>query len=176
MPIRTIYKIYCTQKQAPVHQGYDKTMARIAWQEYMRNLEEDFYRLEQTTEVVGELSKSEEYLLLVWNVRKLMGKYYQGGRKKEDLLASLEQEKRLDDWNRRTSLFIQSHPGYKPKDEKDHAFFLLVNEWRKTWHERMNYRKRRMGFEQQVLDEMTKKCFTLEKQIDDYIINKLQLI
>ncbi len=176
MSIRTKYEIYCTQKEAPVHAGYDKAMVYVTLQELIRNPQGDCYSLVQTPEVVGEMTKSEEYVLLVWNVRRLIQKYYRDGRKHEDLVASLEQEARLDAWNRRTTQFMQSHPGHKPKDEKSHAFYQLVNEWRKTWHERMAYRKRRMDYEQQVLDEMSKKCRALEKQVDEYVKDKLQLL
>ncbi len=176
MSIRTKYEIFGTKKQAPIHSGYDKAMAYVTWQELLHNPQGDCYRMEQTPELTGEPTKSEEYVLLVWYVRKLIQKYYRDGRKREDLDASLEQEARLDNWNRRTTQFIQSHPGYKPSDEKSHAFYQLVNEWRKTWHERMAYRKRKMDFQQQVLDEMTKKCRALEKQIDEYVKDKLQLL
>lgn len=175
MPIRTKYEIFSTRMTAPIHKGYDKTMAFVEWQELYRNLHGDFYRLVQTPEAVGELTKNEEYVLLVWKVRQLIRKYYDG-RKKEDLEASLAEESKLDAWNRRTTNFMSSHPGYRPSEEKSYAFFLLVSEWRKTWHERMNYRKRKMNFQQQVLNEMSKKCRALEKKIDEYIKDKLQLL
>lgn len=86
------------------------------------------------------------------------------------------QEAILDKWNKRTKEYIDSHPHYQPKDKEAHAFFILVSEWRKAWKERMAYKKRKMGFEQAVLDQMSKKCRALEKQIDEYVKRKLQLL
>ncbi len=176
MPLRTKYEIYCTQKTAPIYRGYDKSMAYVEFEDRIRNPKGDSYRMVQTPEAVGSLSKSEEYLLLVYEVRKLIRKYFKDGRKKEDLDASLAQETKLDDWNRRTNGFLRSHPGHQPADEKSYAFCVLVSQWRNLWHERMAYRKRKMGFEQAVLDEMTKKCRALESKIDQYIKDKLQLL
>ncbi len=176
MPIRTKYEMYCTQKTAPIHRGYDKTMAYVEFEDYIRNPKGDSYRMVQTPEVVGSLSKSDEYLLLVYEVRKLIRKYFKNGRKKDDLDASLVQEKKLDDWNKRTNGYLRSHPGHHPADEKSLAFFILTFEWRKLWHERMAYRKRKMDFDQKVLDEMTKKCRAMESKIDQYIKDKLQLL
>ncbi len=176
MPIRTKYEIYCTRKKAPIHTGYDKTMAYVEFEEYIRNPKGDSYRMVQTPEAVGSLSKSEEYLLLVYDVRKLIRKYFKDGRKKEDFDASIAQETKLDNWNKRNEAIISSHPEYVPKNPKSHAFYLLVSEWRKTWKERMSYRKRKMGFDQTVLDEMTKKCRKIEEQIDKYIKEELQLL
>lgn len=176
MPFKTCYRIYSNQKTAPVYTGYDKTMAFVTWEDLLRNLKGNTYYMEQAVEPVGELTKSEEYLMLVYDVRRHIKKYYNGGRKQEDLKASLELEASLDKWNKRTQAFIASHPGYKPQDQKSFAFCQLVTEWRKVWHERMGYRKRTMGFEQQVLNEMSKKCYQLEKEIDKYIKQELQLL
>ncbi len=176
MPIRTKYEIYCTQKKAPIHTGYDKTMAYVEFEDRIRNPKGDSYRMVQTPEVVDSLSKSEEYLLLVYDVRKLIRKYYNEGRKKEDLETSLAKEKILDDWNKRTNAYLRSHPSHHASDEKSLAFFFVVSEWRKTWKERMAYRKRKMDFDQNVLDEMSKKCRKLEEKIDKYIKDTLQLL
>ncbi len=176
MPIRTKYEIYCTQKTAPVYTGYDKKMAYVEFEDRIRNPKGDSYRLVQTPEVVDSLSKSEEYLLLVYEVRKLIRKYFKDGRKKEDFDASIAQEMKLDEWNKRNEAIMASHPDYVPKDPKGHAFYLLVSEWRKAWKERMAYRKRKMGFDQNVLDEMTKKCRKIEEQVDKYVKETLQIL
>ena len=176
MPYRTKYEIYDTSHTAPVYTGYDKTMAFVEMEDRIRNPKGDCYRMVQTVEPVGELTKSEEYLLLVYNVRKLIKKYFANGRKYEDMQESQKYETQLDKWNQRTQAFINSHPGYKPTDEKSHAFYQLVSEWRKAFKERMAYRKLKMGFDQNVLNEMSKKSRELEKEIDKYIKEQFQLL
>lgn len=174
--IQTKYEIFCTQKSAPIYWGYDKLQAKVEMEELIRNPKGDFYRLVQTPMPGEEITKQEEYVLLVYHVRRLIKQYYSNGRKKEDLDESLEQEAILDQWNRKTQAYIDSHPRYRPSDPKAHAFFVLVSEWRKTWKERMAYKRRKMGYEQAVLQEMSKKCRALEKQIDEYVKQKLQLL
>ena len=88
MPIRTKYEIYCTQKTAPVYWGYDKTMAYVEMEDRIRNPKGDSYRMVQTPEAVGDLTKPEEYLLLVYNVRRLINKFFNQGRKHEDMIES----------------------------------------------------------------------------------------
>ncbi len=176
MPYRTKYEIYDTSHIAAVYTGYDKTMAFVTWEDFIRNPKGECYRMVQIVEPVGELTKSEEYLFLVYHVRRLIKRYFNNGRKHEDMIESQEYETKLDKWNQRTQAFINSHPGYKPTDEKSHAFYVLVSTWRKVFKERMAYRKRKMGFDQAVFDEMNKKRQSLEKQIDKYIKEQFQLL
>jgi len=151
-------------------------MAFVTWEDFIRNPKGECYRMVQTPEAVGALTKSEEYLFLVYHVRRLIKRYFNNGRKHEDMIESQEYETKLDKWNQRTQAFINSHPGYKPTDEKSHAFYMLVIEWRKVFKERMAYRKRKMGFDQAVFDEMNKKRRSLEEQIDKYIKEQFQLL
>lgn len=176
MPFKTKYEIYATQKIAPVYSGYDKTMAFVEMEDRIRNPKGDCYRMVQTVEPVGELTKSEEYLLLVFNVRKLITKYYTQGRDHDVMKESLKYETMLDKWNQRTQVFIDSHPGYKPADKKSHAFYVLVSEWRNVFKERNAYLKRKMGFDWNVFNEMDKKRKSLEKKIDKYIKEQFQLL
>ena len=175
MPIKTTYEIYNSHHLAPQYSTSDKA---LAYAEYMALIRKggDVYRLVQTPMADGALTKAEEYLILVYRVRKLMRQYFDRGRRKEDLMASLEHEKKLDDWNRRTQEYIDSHPGYKPADPKSHSFYVLVSSWRNTWRERKKYSKRKTGFDEAVMREMTKKCRDIEKKIDEYIKDKMQLI
>lgn len=175
MPIKTLYEIFNSHKKAAQYSTTDKALANAEFMALVRK-GGDVYRMVQTPMADGALTKAEEYLLLVYRVRQLMHQYYSHGRKKEDLMIALEHEKKLDDWNRRTQEYIDSHPGYKPADPKSHSFFILVREWRKTWRERMNYSKRKTGLDEAVLREMSKKCRDIEKKIDEYIKDKLQLI
>lgn len=175
MPIRVRYQIYCTRMKAPVTDTFDRTMAYVEFQACLHNPNGDLYRLQQTVEPDGALTKSEEYLLLVYRVRKLMRQYFEGGRKHEDLMVALDHESRLDQWNKRTEDYINSHPGYKPADPVSHAFYTLVASWRKAWKSRKNYSNRK-DCDQLLLAEMSKECRSLEKEIDKYIKDKIGLL
>ena len=176
MAIRTKYEIYSLQKTAPLFSTFDKSLAYVEFNEKIRNPKGELYRMVQTPELYGDKTRAEEYLILVYHVRRAINRYYNQGRKQEDLVASLQLESNLDKWNERTQKFIASHPGYQPKDQKSFAFCQLVTEWRKVWHERMGYRKRTMGYDQAVMNEMSKKCRALEKEIDKYVKQELQLL
>ena len=175
MPFKTKYEIFNIEKEAPQFTTYDKRLAWVEWQERIRNPKGQFYRLQQTPEFDDEPTKAEEYLMLVYNVRKSQRKYFDSGRKQEDLLASLAIEKTLDTWNKTIQTFLNSHPGYKPQDEKGHAFYILVSRWRDEWKYRMSYAKNR-NFEPTTLAEITKKCRAMEKEIDNYIKKEMQLL
>lgn len=176
MPFKVHYEIFDNKHAAPDYQTYDFTMARIEWQERQRNPKGLMWRLEQTPMPDGELTKEEEYLLLVYTIRKLWRRYFDQGRKQEDLKASLAEEKKLDDWNTRTRKFIDSHSNYgKGAQSEGYSFFLVVEAWRKAWKD---YKKYLRG---QVVDgliekEMGKQCRDYEKQIDKYVKDKLGLI
>ena len=82
MPFKTKYEIF-GRVTAPVVSTYDKKIARIEWNSYLRNPHaQGLHRLVQTVEADGELTKSEEYLYLVYRVRKLWRRYFDCGRKK----------------------------------------------------------------------------------------------
>ena len=176
MAIKTRYRIYNLRQTAPIHDSYDKLLARIEFQDLIHK-GGDLYRMEQTPEPDGALTKAEEFLMLVYRVRQLQRQYFDRGRKKEDLAAALEHEHRLDAWNRRTRSYLDSHCKVMDgQTTKRYNFFLVVEAWRKAWKERMGYANRKMGFEPAVLAEMTKKCRQFEREIDKYIKDQLQLI
>lgn len=176
MPFKVKYEIFDNKHAAPDFQTYDYMMARIEWNDRLHNPKGMLWRIEQTPMADGALTKSEEYLMLVYRVRKLWRRYFDQGRKQEVLQASLEQEKILDDWNRRTEAFMRSHPGYANKmDGKAYSFYVVVSEWRKAWRERKAYSKSR-DCDEQVLREISKKCRQFEKKIDKYIKETLRLI
>ena len=92
------------------------------------------------------------------------------------LLTSLEQEKKLDDWNFRTQAFMRSHPGYANRmDDQAYCFYVVVSEWRKAWKDRKRYSNQN-DCDEDILKELSKKCRDYEKQIDKYIKDKLGLI
>lgn len=136
MPIKVQYDIYDTQHKAPIISTSDRTVASIEFHDLLRK-GGDLYRLQQTPIADGALTKQEEYLMLVYRVRKLWNQYFNQGRSQEVLKASLEEEKKLDDWNARTEAYMRSHPGRANKmDDKAYCFYVVVSEWRKTWKDR----------------------------------------
>ena len=175
MPIKTKYDIYDTRHQAPVNTTYDYTAAKVEYNELMRKAS-DLYRMVCTPMADGALTKPEEYLLLVYRVRKLWRQYFNQGRSQEVLLKSIEEEKKLDDWNARTRRFLDTHLSVMDgQTTARYHFFVLVETWRNTWKERKRY-ARLKNCDPAVLNEMSKKCRDIEREIDEYINDKLKLI
>ena len=184
MPIKVKYTIRCTGKIAPYESTYDFIYARTQLITYQRKaLPEEMFYCTSQVEPEEPLTKDEQYLLLVYEVRRLIKRYFDNGRKKEDLEASLAKETQLDHWNARTRAYINSKPGFErvlkglPQDSekfRHFAFFQVVEEWRKVWKEYHAYRRLK-DKEPDVEKEMKKRCFAFEKTIDEYIKKTLQL-
>lgn len=174
MPIKVKFEIYDSKHAAPHYIGYDVDLARAEYYDLIRK-GGDVYRLVQTVETESALTKSEEYLLLAYNIRRLWKKYFGAGRDKEVLKESVALEHQLDKWNQRTDAYIASHPGYQPADKKAHAFFLLMAEWRKTWKERKKYVTSKDP-DERIIKEMSRKCRDYEKEIDKYIKETIGMI
>lgn len=175
MPFKVQYEIFDSKHKAPVLSTFDRTVASIEFNDLIRR-GGDVYRMVQTPMADGALTKQEEYLMLVYRVRKLWKQYFDQGRSQEVLLASLEKEKELDDWNKRVSAASQNSTVPLPiKDREAFNFFIVVRGWREAWAERKRY-KGNASCDQQVLKEISKKCRDFEKKIDEYIKDKLQLI
>lgn len=174
MPIKVQYEIFDSQHKTPLISTTDRAMASIEFQSLIHK-GDGLYRLVQTPIADGALTKPEEYLMLVYRVRKLWRQYFDHGRDHEVLKASVELEKKLDDWNSRTQKYIDTHSGYKPSDENSHSFYVVVSEWRKAWKDRKRY-SRQKDYDPQILSEINKKCRDFEKQIDKYIKDKFKLI
>lgn len=171
MPFRVYFSIFEPGKQAPCFQTSDAKLARVEFND--RQSKAPLTRMTYTIELI-DLTKSEKYVWLVYEVRKAIRKYYNEGRKHEDLLDSLEKEKELDKWNIRTRLYLTNHPNCQV-DEKSKAFFLLVDAWREKWHKYFACKKAK-SVEQAVLDQMKKECFDYERQIDKYVKQVIGLI
>lgn len=175
MPFKTKYEIFGRIK-APVVSTYDKRIARIEWNSYLRNPHaQGLHRMVQTVEPDGQLSKSEEYLYLVYRVRKMWRKYHDCGRNKEDWEEATKLDSELDTWNLRTMIYVEGHPGFKPADEESYSFYTIVKTWRETWKERKRY-SGHLNCDKQILQEMGRKCRDLERQIDGYIKRKFNLL
>jgi hypothetical protein len=171
MPFRVKFFIYDNKHTAPVYTTFDKCMARVEYND--RNKKDPWTRLEFTVEQI-DLTNHEKYVWLVYEVRKAIHKYYNCGRKHEDLQDSLDKEAKLDQWNARTRIYLNNHPKCQV-DEKAKSFFLLVDAWRDKWHKYFSCKKAH-AVEQAVLDQMKKECFEYEKQIDKYVKQVIGLI
>lgn len=170
MPFRVQYDIYDGRHKAPVFTSYnDRKFARI---EYDSRTAKDgpIYRMAATV-TPFDLTKQEEYLYLVYEVRRLQRRYFKT-RNHEDLVASLTKETELDKWIARTQSFMQSHPWYQPTDAEAHLFFLTVQQWRIHWKDYFKYKKS-PDADPRVTEERKKQCFDFEKKIDEYIHNKI---
>lgn len=176
MPFRVHYEIYDNKHKAPDFQTYDFTMARIEWNDRQRTPRGLLWRIEQTVMPDGKLTKPEEYLFLVYRVRKLTIYYRNNGQKEEDRKILLEHVRKLDKWNKTTRVFCDTH--MKVMDAattKRYSFFIVVEEWRKAYHERQSYSKQ-PGYDHQVYREMTRKIRQFEEEIDKYIKEQIKLI
>ena len=184
MPIKVKYTIRCSGKIAPYESTFDFIYARTQLITYQRKaLPEEIFYCTSQVEPEEPLTKDEQYLLLVYEVRRLIKRYFDNGRKREDLEASLAKESELDHWNARTRSYIDSKPGLEEKlnslpsdsDKFRHfAFFEIVEGWRSVWKEYFAYKKKK-DKDPAVEREMKKKCCDFEKNIDYYIKQTLHL-
>lgn len=167
MPFKVKFQIFEQGKLAPCFTTFDN---RLAHAEYRHRCNQQGCALTcMTTDIECiDLTKPEQYVYLVYCVRKAIQKYYGNGRRREDLLESLDLEKQLDDWNTRTRHHLDTHPKCRPDDDKAFAFFQVVEEWRNLWHKYFAYKKR-PDKDPAVEREIKKQCFDFEKEIDKYI-------
>lgn len=176
MPFKVHYEIFDDKHGAADYQTYDYTMARVEWFDRQRNPRGLMWRLEQTVMPDGDLTKPEEFLKLVYDIRIAMKKYFNGGRRHEDMMASLKLESQLDKWIRRTRDFIDHHLMVKDAaTSKRYSFFIIVEAWRQIWHERKKLASGK-DYDSGVYREMTRKIRQLEKEIDEYIKQIIKLI
>lgn len=184
MPIRVTYEIKSSGKLNPVLASHDRNYAYVELKDrQLRATNGENFYMAHRLDRQEPMSKADEYLLLVYDVRILQYAYFHNGRKKTDLEAALKKETELDNWNKRTRAYIDSHPGFQEKlqslspdsDKARHfAFFQVVEEWRHQWKEYFAYKKRN-DKDQDVDREMKKKCFDLEHAIDNCISKTLKL-
>ena len=172
MPFRVTYEIYDGQHRAPVYSTSNRLLAVVERDELVRR-GKGIYRIKTTITPV-DMNKSEQYLYLVYEVRQLQHRYFNGGRDKQVFQQALDKEKELDNWNTRTRFYLQGHPKSTPDDPKAFAFFQLVEQWRKLWKEYFAYKKR-SDADPAVVRERGKQCRDYETQIDNYIKQRLGL-
>lgn len=167
MPFKVKFQIFESGKLAPCLTTYDSRLAHVEYRHMCNQKGCALTRMTTDIECI-DLTKPEQYVWLVYRVRKAIQKYYGNGRKREDLDASLALEKELDNWNIRTRFHLQTHPKCKPDDEKAFAFFQVVEQWRNCWHKYFAYKKQADN-DPAIEREIKKQCFDFEKQIDKYI-------
>ena len=177
MPFKVQFNIWSQGKQAPDLTTLDRTLARIEYNERIRIMGRGHAapHLQQVVTPVEPLTKSEEYLYLVYTVRHLQRQYFSHGRSQEIFKQAIAQEKRLDDWNTRNRFHLQGHPKFTPDDPKAFAFFQIVEQWRIKWKAYFAYKKQRDA-DPAVVKERSKECRAYEKQIDAYIRENIGLV
>lgn len=167
MPFKVKFQIFEPGKQVADFVAYDARLANAEYRDRCNKRGCALTRMTYEIECI-DLTKPEQYVWLVYRVRKAIQRYYGGGRKREDLDASLALEKELDNWNTRTRFHLLTHPKCKPDDDKAFAFFQVVEQWRDYWHKYFSYKKR-PDKDPDVEREIKKQCFDFEKEIDKYI-------
>jgi len=168
MPFKVMFHIWEPGKLAPCYSTSDRRLAYIELNAMRAKPGMALTTLKADVEAVESLTKAQRFVFQMWEVRKAMHKYYSGGRNHDDLVASLALESALDKKIKADREFIDSHPGRPVKDPAAYAFFLLVEEWRNTWHERKKFSQRK-GYDLQIYREMSHKLRDYEAKIDSYI-------
>lgn len=168
MPFKVKFFIYEPGKEAPCFNTQDRKLAYIELNAMRQKPGMALTRMTADVQPVEPLTRAERFALQLWEIRKAMHKYYNGGRRREDMLASIELESALDKKIEADRQFMDAHPGRPVTDQKAYAFFLIVEEWRNTWRERKRYGSRQ-GCDMAVYREMTSKLRDYESKIDSYI-------
>ena len=88
MPFKVKFQIFEPGKQAPVFTTSDARLAHVEYKDRCNKQGCALTRMTTTIECV-DLTKPEQYVYLVFLVRKAIRTYYNEGRKHEDLLVSL---------------------------------------------------------------------------------------
>lgn len=173
MPFKVTFRIYEPDKVGPVVTTTDATFARLEYAGLKAKPGKEMTSMTIDIELV-EPTKPEEYIYLVYSVRKATKHYFtQRGHvpkevDQENLKASLALEKKLDLWNASTRFYLQRHPKSTPDDPRAFAFFQLVEAWRNKWHQYFAYKKAAQA-DKRVVQMMRKECTDYETQIDNYI-------
>lgn len=179
MPFKVLYEIFDNKHDAPDYQTYDYTMANIEWQDRKQNPKGLMWRIEQTVMPDGVLTKHEEYVLLVYRVRKLTIHWKNNGMKDKDRNILMEHVRKLDNWNKKTRQFLNTHCSVMyAATTKRHAFFIVVEAWRNAYYERQQYQKATANgnYDSRVFREMTRKIRQFEQEVDNYIKQTIKLI
>ena len=110
MPFIVKFSIYEPGKQAPCICTQDRKYAYIELNAMRQKPGMALTRMTADVWAEEPLTKAERFALQLWEIRKAMHKYYNGGRRHEDMLASIELETALDRKIKADREFIDSHP------------------------------------------------------------------
>jgi len=168
MPFKVMFHIFNPGDKVPDYNTSDRKLAYIELNARRNTPGKTLASMRADVTPVEPLTKAEGFAYQLWEIRRAMHKYYNGGRRHEDMLASIALETELDKQIRSGRAFLDSHPGYPVKDQKSHAAFLIAEEWRNTWLARKRYSQTK-GYDHQMYREMTRKIRDYEAQIDKYI-------
>ena len=158
MPFKVFFQIYEPGKEGPCFTTTDAKLAKV---EYNNRASKPGMALTRMTYTIQleDLTKHEQYVWLVYQVRQAIRKFFDGGRNHDDLMASIALEKQLDQWNARTRTYLNNHPNAK------------VDEWHKYFAV-----KKSKAESDAVIKEMKKECEDYEAQIDKYTKQVIGLI
>lgn len=177
MPFKIRYEVRCNKKKAAVITTHDKSYAKIECRDLQNHAQHGELFYVASTVEPHDLTKPEQYLYLVYEVRELERMYFDRGRDKDVFKEALAKESELDRWNDRTRQWLDAHPGatdhYQGDKADNHLFFLLVERWRHHWKEYFKTKKQKDA-SQALVSEMYKACRDFERRIDEYITKKLE--
>lgn len=165
MPFKVRYDIYEPGKQAACLTTYDRQYARAEFNDRQKKPGMALTRMLYTIEP-EDLTKSEEYVWLVYQVRNLQKHYWANGKQRDDLMASLAKEKELDSKNTNIRYHLQKHPKCQIDDAAAYQFFITVEDWRSKW--KAYFAAKNTG-DHKATAELYIECRELEKRIDEHI-------
>ena len=94
MPFKVKFQIFEPGKLAPCFTTYDARLAHVEYRHLCNQKGCALTRMTTDIECI-DLTRPEQYVFLVYRVRKAISRFYNDGRKPEDLQASLELERQL---------------------------------------------------------------------------------
>lgn len=129
------YNIMQRGKDAPCYSTSDRQLAYAELSDRQRKGKPlDYWMTWDITPY--DLTKPEEYMWFVWQIRQAQKKYWREGKDPVDLQRSLELEEELDRWNTETrnkmSMLAALGKPYLPttkESTEQFQFFITVEEW-----------------------------------------------
>lgn len=175
MPFKVRFSLYEQGKLAPCSVTYDRNLAHAQVNDMIRKGAPLPRLVHDIT--CENLTKPEAYVFLVYRVLRAIRKYYDERGKvskqqsSDNLKVSLAIERELDNWNKRTREYLNTHSA---DATAQYSFFILVEAWRNLWHKYFSYKKQ-ADKDPVVEKEMRNQCFAYEREIDKYVTNAIGL-
>lgn len=174
MPFKVRFDIR-SKKQVAVT-TYDRAYAYIKYNQYFKD--DVCTQMTRTVEPI-DLTGPEKFLWMVFQARDAQRRYYdnRNGVYKElahdFMMEAIELEKKLDLKIAESRVYLDRHPKAQT-DEKQLAFFLIVEKWREKRKQYHLYRKQ-SDAEKLVIFQMKRECEDYENKIDKYIQKNIGL-